>query len=150
MWHDRIKVVKRQTPKVSAIVIVLLSGAAWLAISNHCALSILIAGKTHSATAVMHCHGNQQPVPSKKSGDEEMPCCKVLRATVAKDPTVVPGLIKLAQPTDYAKTVESVWSSALPHARLSNELDTGPPFVSSFAELILQRSLFAHAPPSLV
>jgi hypothetical protein len=26
-------------------------------------------------------------------------------------------------------------------------LDTGPPGARSFAELILQRSLFAHAPP---
>jgi hypothetical protein len=28
-------------------------------------------------------------------------------------------------------------------------LDTGPPRAHSFAELILQRSLFAHAPPGL-
>jgi hypothetical protein len=29
-------------------------------------------------------------------------------------------------------------------------LDTGPPAARSFAELILQRSLLAHAPPVLV
>ena len=141
------QVVKWQTPKVSAIVIVLLSGVAWLAISNHCVLSTLIASKTRSVAPMMHCHGSQQPGPSRKSGDEEMPCCKVLRATVAKDLAVVPGLIKLAQPTDYPKAVEIVWLSSLPAGGIVNEFDTGPPFISSFAELILQRSLFAHAPP---
>ncbi len=30
------------------------------------------------------------------------------------------------------------------------ELDTGPPFAGSFAESVLQRSILAHAPPSLV
>ena len=29
------------------------------------------------------------------------------------------------------------------------ELDTGPPFAGSFAESVLQRSILAHAPPSL-
>jgi hypothetical protein len=29
------------------------------------------------------------------------------------------------------------------------ELDTGPPFAKTFAELTLQRSILAHAPPSL-
>lgn len=144
------RVVKRQTPKVSAILIVLLSGAAWLVLSNHCALSTLIINKTNAATVMTHCHGSQQPVPSKKSSDEEMPCCKLLRATAAKDPAVLASLIKFAQPIDYATAVETVLSNSLPHADNANELDTGPPFVSSFAELILQRSLFAHAPPSFV
>ena len=33
------------------------------------------------------------------------------------------------------------------YAQASSSLDTGPPDAHSFAELILQRSLFAHAPP---
>jgi len=31
----------------------------------------------------------------------------------------------------------------------SGEFDTGPPFAKTFAESILQRSILAHAPPSL-
>jgi hypothetical protein len=30
------------------------------------------------------------------------------------------------------------------------ELDTGPPFVHTFAESVLQRSILAHAPPIFV
>lgn len=140
---------RRARDKAIRMSVVLTTIVAWLSISNHCALGSLVAAKTQCAMAQMHCHASQ-PSPAKKSSEEEMPCCKVLRATLAKDPTVDPGFIKFAQPTDYPKAVESVWSSSLPHAVIGNELDTGPPFVSSFAELILQRSLFAHAPPFFV
>jgi hypothetical protein len=137
--------VKRQSAKPSAVIIVLLSAVAWLAISNHCALAVLRpAAETLAIHA--HCHGNS-PSPAKKSSDEELPCCKVLRATIAKDAANVQSPIKLAQPTHYPAAVETVSSHSLQRPGISNELDTGPPFVSSFAELILQRSLFAHAPP---
>lgn len=137
---------KRARDEAIRISIVLTTIVAWLSISNHCAVGAIFAAKMQSPMAQIHCH-DTQPSPSKKSGDEEMPCCKVLRATIAKDGTVVLGLLKFAQPTAYPKTVEIVWLNSLPHASMANELDTGPPFVSSFAELILQRSLFAHAPP---
>ena len=140
---------RRARDKAIRISVVLTTIVAWFSISNHCAIGALVAAKTQPAMAQMHCHGSQPSLP-KKSDEEEMPCCKVLRATLAKDPTVIPGLIKFANPIEYPKTVEGVWSSSLPHAVIGNELDTGPPFVSSFAELILQRSLFAHAPPSFV
>lgn len=150
MWHDRINVVKRQSPKVSHLIVVLLSGVGWFSISNHCALGALAAAKTRSDTAPMHCHGNQ-PAPSKKSGgDEGIPCCRVLRATInANVQTPVTHETGLAT----AQSLVTAELLSLDHGHLQplpEEVDTGPPFVSSFAELILQRSLFAHAPPSFV
>src|SRR6266446_6641689 len=79
--------VKQTRDKIIRLSIVLTTIVAWLSISNHCAVGGLIA-KTNSAIAPMHCHGNQ-PMPSKKSGEEEMPCCKMLRATITSAAKVV-------------------------------------------------------------
>ena len=125
--------------------IVLLTIVAWLSISNHCAVAAMVAAKMQSPTAQMHCHGSQ-PSPSKKSGDEQTPCCKVLRATLVQLANSVPAFDFSAfsiQPYFGGLNVFSEQS----HAPQTFELDTGPPFRGSFAELVLQRSVLAHAPP---
>ena len=76
-----------------------------------------------------------------------MPCCKLLQATLASN-------VKTLQPakldflgfqswiiSDIAFSREAFSYSAI------EELDTGPPFATSFAESVLQRSILAHAPP---
>src|SRR5438552_19076095 len=78
---------RRARDKAIRILVVLTTIVAWLSISNHCAVGGLIA-KTNSAVAPMHCHGNQ-PTPSKKSSEEEMPCCKMLRATLTGEAKIV-------------------------------------------------------------
>jgi hypothetical protein len=120
--------------------------AAWFSISNHCALSAAIGPKTQSATAPMHCHGNQ-PAPSKKSGGEEMPCCKILRATLSSAAKITQHANKIWQPFHYWTEVASISAAYLPHSSGADELDTGPPFARSFAENVLQRSLPSNAPP---
>jgi hypothetical protein len=96
----------------------------------------------------VNCHGSQ-PSPAKKDGGKEMPCCKVLRATIAKDRSIVQDPVTLAQPIQYPAVVEILLFSSSQPSGISNEFDTGPPFALSFAELIFQRSLFSHAPPFL-
>ena len=75
-----------------------------------------------------------------------MQCCKILRA------------VALAKTKSWARddakffdvdlcVEEFVLVALLPNAQASSSLDTGPPNARSFAELILQRSLLAHAPP---
>ena len=140
-------VVKRTRDKLITVSIVVVTGLAWISISNHCALGALIA-KTESAVAPMHCHGNQ-PAPSKENSGEEMPCCKVLRATIAKDRSMVQYPVMSAQPIQYPAVVEILLFSSSQPSGISNEFDTGPPFALSFAELIFQRTLFSHAPPLL-
>jgi|SRR5581483_1872890 len=119
--------------------------AAWLSISNHCALGALAAAKMQSATTGMHCHGTQ-PSPAKKDDGDEMPCCKVLRALAAGSAkNVSDGVVGGHQPFTYP-AVAFVTPSQ--HILLcARPLATGPPGALTFAELILQRSILAHAPP---
>ncbi len=127
--------------------IVLLAALAWLAVSNHCALAAL-DGST-AMIAAPSCHGTQDgraPTKQKKEGDVE--CCKVLRATL-------PSLAKNLAPQNastfaIAPYFITLYSAPEPRPPLRPlELDTGPPARISFAETVLQRSLLAHAPPSL-
>jgi hypothetical protein len=127
--------------------IVAVSIAAWFSISNHCALGALIA-KTESAVAPMHCHGNP-PSPSKKSGGEEMPCCKVLRATLTGQGKIVQVASKDFLPIQSWIVAEILFPDEAQLQPPTQELDTGPPFAGTFAESVLQRSILAHAPPFL-
>jgi len=121
---------------------------AWFSISNHCAVGEMVAAKTQPQMAQMHCHG-KQPLPSNKSGGEEMPCCKVLRATLAGEGKIVQVASKDFLPIQRWIVAEIlVADEALLH-RATQELDTGPPFAGTFAESVLQRSILAHAPPFL-
>ena len=141
------RVVKRTRDKLMRVSIVAVTSLAWIAISNHCALGALIA-KTNSAVAPMHCHGSQ-PAPSKKSSEEEMPCCKLLRATVTSNAKIVQVASKNFLPAQIAVIAEIIFANEAQLHRTPLELDTGPPFADSFAESVLQRSILAHAPPSL-
>jgi hypothetical protein len=125
-------------------VVILFSVVAWLSLSNHCVVAAVVSANTQSSE--MHCHG-PQPSPAKKDGDKEMPCCKVLRATIAKDHSIVQDPVMLAQPIQYPAIVEILLFSSLQPSVISNEFDTGPPAAVSYAELILQRSILVHAPP---
>ena len=126
--------------KLIRVSIVVVTIVAWLSISNHCAVGALVTAKTQSPMAQMHCHSDQ-PSPAKKDGAKEMPCCKVLRATIAKDRSMVQDPVMSAQPIQYPAVVEILLFSSSQPSGISNEFDTGPPFVLSFAELILQRSI---------
>ena len=122
-----------------AIVIV-----SWIAISNHCAFAAVVP-KTDSVQT--ECPFHSKPAQQKQE-PSQLQCCKILRAVVfaqtkswARDD---------AKSFDVDFRVEEVTLVALlPNVQASWSLDTGPPGVRSFAELILQRSLLAHAPPHL-
>jgi hypothetical protein len=135
--------VKRTRYNIIRIAMALTTMMAWFSISNHCALGGLVA-KAHSAVAPMHCHGNQ-PTPSKKSSEDEMPCCKMLRATITSEAKVVEVESNNFVPIQHWIVAELI-SAAETHLS-PLELDTGPPFAGSFAESVLQRSVLAHAPP---
>jgi hypothetical protein len=114
----------------------------WFAISNHCAFAAL-AATTDSTQAA--CPFHSKPAKQKQE-PSQLQCCKILRAVVfaqtkswARDD---------AKSFDVDLCVEEVTLVALlPNVQASWSLDTGPPGARSFAELILQRSILAHAPP---
>ena len=119
--------------------VVVLSLTAWFLLSNHCALGGVAAPAGEAGGCPMH------SAPAKKKPVSKTPCCKDLRALLAK---CVTKATPLAPPVsgrcDYAAEI-----FGLP-PRIILEiggLDTGPPGCFSFAELVLQESMRAHAPP---
>jgi len=134
--------------------IVVVAICSWFGISNHCAFAALA---THSSGCQPGSHHRQGadatgcPFHSKPANQKKRspvaPCCKVLRA-ISSVPTK-------SWARDDAKSFhadrprgERALTFAYCQAILVPlSFDTGPPGLRSFAELILQRSLLAHAPP---
>ena len=122
--------------------IVLVAICAWFAISNHC----VFAAPATNSTPSRECPFHSKPKEKPSTGAQ---CCKILRAVASvpakswsRDDT------KLSDADGYCgEGVLTIAYSQTTFGPLS--LDTGPPGVRSFAELILQRSLLAHAPPLL-
>ena|SRR5438046_833657 len=142
---DRRSIVNERMAMLRRFVVVTLTLAGWFSISNHCALGGLIAAIAQPAVAPMHCHGGQ-PLPSKKSGEEEMPCCKVLQATLVTTTKSLAGHDASAFTIKPYCVARVVFPERVP-ANASFGLDTGPPLARSFAESVLQQSILAHAPP---
>jgi hypothetical protein len=116
----------------------------WIAISNHCAFAA-IATQTDSAQAA--CPFHSKP-PNQKQQSSQAQCCKILRAIV-----LAQSKNWARQDADFSDVDLCVEERAPVVCSLRTLapllLDTGPPAAHSFAELVLQQSLFAHAPPSL-
>jgi hypothetical protein len=118
----------------------------WIAISNHCAFA---ATATRNDSAQAACPFHSKPAKQKEQSSQ-VQCCKILRA-------VMPAVAKCWARDDAkfedvdVRVEEFALFARLANAQASSSsLDTGPPEAHSFAELILQRSLLAHAPPSAV
>ena len=116
----------------------------WIAISNHCAFG---AVATKSEPSQSECPFHSKPAKQKEQSTQ-VQCCKILRAVVStagkswtRDQTSFSDIDPY-----FEKLALSVTSR---NALLPLLLDTGPPGARSFAELILQRSILAHAPPFL-
>lgn len=121
---------------------VLLTIAAWICLSNHCALGF----SAPPAEAVVE--AGQCPMhsaPAKQKPATHLPCCKDLRAVAAAAVKSVAGIaMQSVASQDYAA------EGFLPPPHVAIEtfaLDTGPPGAITFAESVLQRSILVHAPP---
>lgn len=116
----------------------------WFAISNHCAFA---AVATKADSAQTECPFHSKPAKQKQE-PSQLQCCKTLRAIVAAE--TKSWARDQAKFSDVDLAVKEFALIALfRSAQVSSSLDTGPPGACSFAELILQRSLLAHAPPLL-
>jgi len=122
--------------------IVTLAICSWIAISNHCAFA---AVATEVAKAQTECPFHSKPAKQKQQSSQ-VQCCKILRAvarTIAKS---------WARSDSDFSDIDFPFEDCRLFAHFRDALaplllDTGPPSARSFAELILQRSLLAHAPP---
>lgn len=141
-YRDTKAVVKR----FCRICISLVAFSAYAFGSNYCALApaapTVVKAPSHAG-----CPGHDSPAKGDKSDD--MQCCKEFPpATVA----VAKNLVAF---DTFGFATQLYFTSAVFTAEQSRaelrplELDTGPPLAASFAESVLQRSILAHAPPSL-
>jgi len=118
----------------------------WIALSNHCAFAAVASEIDKAQT---ECPFHSKPAKQKEQSSQ-VQCCKILRAVV------------FAKTKDWARNDAKFCDANFPvqagvfvayslRAVAPLLLDTGPPrHAFSFVELILQRSLLAHAPPILV
>src|SRR5437773_4198135 len=116
----------------------------WIAISNHCAFAAM-ATKDDSGQPTCPFHSKPE---KQKEQSSQIQCCKILRAVA---PTIAKSWTR--SDSDFSDIHFSFEDCRL-LAHFRDELaplllDTGPPDPHSFAELILQRSLLAHAPPTV-
>ena len=130
----------RQSRGFAGVVIVTMA-VTWFFAANHCALAVVESLGTQN-TEHGCCHSDQgtaQQFPTQ--------CCKALAAPVPQA-TVAPAV--------HLDELQPAWIQAS-RVQVAAEIsmvvafDTGPPRRStSFAVLVLNRSLLAHAPPVLV
>ncbi len=132
----------RASIRCAGVVIAICS---WIAVSNHCAFA---AVATDIDKAQTECPFHSKPAKQKQQSSQ-VECCKTLRAVAfAKDKAWTRDDARFAAADFPIQTCSLVAGSLRTAEPLL--LDTGPPGALSFAELILQRSIFAHAPPFLV
>lgn len=140
-----------QTRLICAVrfAIVLAMSISWFAIANRCALALVVASTEERSLSCCQ-EDNAAARTSGKSNEQSTgECCKTLDATfvsVAKQLTDFNA--SFALDSYFVALIAFPNTSGL--MPLAIALDTGPPFASSFAEAVLQRSILAHAPPQLV
>jgi hypothetical protein len=140
---------QRPLTRLLGTTVTLLTVAAWFLAANHCVVACLAAPISAESESHEHCAGS-----SEKPGDKEQSndcdtrnCCKSLSAPASFAKKLAGYDKAFYTLKDYVVT-EFVFATEQHDASIS-ELDTGPPRAHCFAESVLQRSLLAHAPPSL-
>jgi hypothetical protein len=124
---------------------------AWLAASNHCAVASLHSVPVAATGEHEHCPGHEAPAKKDlpKGGCDGQNCCKSLFAPVTALAKNLLGHDTAFFVTKHYPAADAVLLREQHDAPIS-ELDTGPPYRRTFAELVLQHSVRAHAPPSFV
>ena len=133
--------------RVFRTLIVALTFAGWIVLSNHCALGRVVqtaqAQKEHAC-----CHnGDSQPARQPANGGQGVQCCKSLCV-------IMPDGAKSFDPPPPAFVLAILAALLTRESRTDDPVvlasDTGPPpRAASFSELVLHRSLRSHAPPFL-
>jgi hypothetical protein len=121
--------------------VVVIAICSWFAISNHCVFAAL-ATKTGSVQT--GCPFHSKPKEKQSTGAQ---CCKILRAVASvTTKSWAPQGPKLSDADRYCGQ-RALTGACLQTTLARQPLDTRPSGAHSFAELILQQSLLAHAPP---
>jgi len=133
---------------VVRLAIVFVISVSWLALANHCELAAAIASIQERSHSCCKMDESAAKAPAKKDQKDSTECCKAFHPVIA---TAAKNIVRL----DFSSGVYSHFIAPIvflnaPQSTVILELDTGPPGATSFAEVVLQRSLLAHAPPTLI
>ena len=120
--------------------IVAVAICSWFAISNHCVFVALATNDTASRECPFHSKPKEKPSTGAQ-------CCKILRAVASVATKSWTRDDAKFSKADHYSNERALITAYLQTTLAPLFLDTGPPDAHSFAELILQRSLLAHAPP---
>ena len=129
--------------------VTLLTVTAWFLAANHCVVACLAAPLNADSESHEHCSGSSDTPAGKEQPNDcdTSNCCKSLSAPASFAKKLAGYGKAFYTLKDYVVS-EFVFADEQHDASIS-ELDTGPPPAHCFAESVLQRSLLAHAPPSL-
>lgn len=126
------------------VILVVMSG--WFVLSNHCALGMIPkVGAAHQCCE----NGKFASAEDQPAQGGTIICCKALQALshdTANVSVLKPNLAPVLFATAWLLELERQHEC---RADLEVCGDTAPPLAISFSELVLQRSLLAHAPPAL-
>jgi hypothetical protein len=136
----------RQARWLSAVV-TCVAAFAWLVAANHCAFATIAAHSAKTAHACCHDEDGQHD-QSLPAFPQSMQCCDTLKAAVP---------VQAVAPAVSLYELQPAWieSENLPNLAAAQSLviapATGPPpRAETFVEVVLNRSLLAHAPPVFV
>jgi hypothetical protein len=136
-----VRTILRRTGRCTTVLATL---AAWLLLSNHCAFGL--ADETTDPAGQAHaCPMHAAAARTKEKPAAKIPCCKEIRAVVAK--SVTKTLALATRSFTGREYTEATFPPPLCRTNPLRSLDTGPPGLLSFAESVLQESLLGHAPP---
>jgi hypothetical protein len=116
----------------------------WVVLTNHCALGAILATPA-AAARYAHCHAATDHDGTKAPGKSGCECCRVVKASL---PLKTVLKVDTASLTLQACAIFLAMAPTLEGPAPDFYHDHGPPRAASFAEIVLQRSLFSHAPPA--
>src|SRR5687767_8076238 len=120
---------------------VLAAVIAWFVVSNRCVLAVFAAP---DAAAQIHRCCQEPPAPAERAPEgKPLLCCKVLAVTLPDGGEITVAKTPILLLPDFMVVFAE---TPLASEKTSRQLDTGPPRgARPFIELVLQRSLPAHA-----
>lgn len=116
---------------------------AWFTVANHCALAAFETVKP-DPHACCQTGGTKPPVSPKQS---VVLCCDTLNVTLPAYAAAPLTQWEALRPAWLESVLPRLDANSIPAGTLHA---TGPPRALGFAEIVLNRSLFSHAPPSFV
>jgi hypothetical protein len=136
----------RQHSGIRAVIVAFML-VAWFIATNHCALGLMRKSPVATAEHANCCSGKQDPANNEKAPGGTVECCKAIHAMTPPDGKVMTRFDAAFFVIHALAYSTARGDEAAPPEPVAAFREHGPPVAASFSELVLHRSLRAHAPP---